>query len=74
MRSNEVDVLYSVKKLLEIDGIDTSSANGHLFPFRPSSAFANNLLSSYTSVYTFYRHTSVYVGKRQVLCTKLASD
>ena len=27
MRSNEVDVLYSVKKLLEIDGIDTSSAN-----------------------------------------------
>ena len=27
-----------------------------------------------TSVYTFSRHTSVYVGKRQVLCTKLASD
>ena len=27
-----------------------------------------------TSMYTFSRHTSVYVGKRQVLCTKLASD
>ena len=68
LENSQVNLQHGRCKLTKRRCCVEPAASVALLPVRLSS-----LLSSCTSVYTFSRHTSVYVGKRQVLYTKLAS-